>query len=151
MNLEGVSVTPQKVIPMETGDVLHGIKKHEKNFVGFGEAYFSKVKKGSVKAWKQHHHMTLNILVPVGNIRFVLYDDREESNTKGLFQTIDLGESNYSRLTVPPKLWAGFTGLSEGLNLLMNLADLEHDPEEVSRKDIDKIPYDWSRSPERLN
>ena len=111
---------------------------------GFGEAYFSQVDKGAVKAWKCHKKMTLNLIVPVGEVRFVLFDDREISNVQ--FQEIIISKNNYSRLTVPPMIWVGFQGLSDGGSMLLNIADIEHDPNEVDRKEIDKINYDWSIS-----
>ena len=44
----------------------------------FGEVYFSSIKPKSVKAWKLHKKMTLNIVVPVGKVRFALFDDSEK-------------------------------------------------------------------------
>ena len=37
-----------------------------------------------------------------------------------------------------------FKGVGKGLNLLMNLADIEHDPDEIVRKDQNEINYNWS-------
>jgi len=85
--------------------------------------------------------MTLNLIVPVGIIRFVLYDDREGSSTQGKTTSIELGADNYQRLTVPPGLFMAFEGIGEDLNLLLNVADLEHDPDEVERVDLDRFPY----------
>ncbi|WP_365330724.1 hypothetical protein [uncultured Rikenella sp.] len=88
--------------------------------------------------------MTLNFVIPVGRIRFVLYDDREGSTTYGQFFDLTLGEGNYQRITIPAGIWVAFHGVGEGLNLLLNLANLEHDPEEVERKEtLDDIPYTW--------
>ena len=58
------------------------MKETSAGYAGFGEAYFSQVDKGAIKAWKRHKKMTLNLLVPVGEIKFVLFDDREASNTQ---------------------------------------------------------------------
>jgi dTDP-4-dehydrorhamnose 3,5-epimerase len=42
-------------------------------------------------------------------------------------------------------VWLGFKGLGDGLNMLMNLADMPHDPDESDRIDIhtDHIKYNW--------
>lgn len=130
--ISGVFVTPLKIVELEAGNVLHALKVSESNFCGFGEAYFSTVNKGSVKGWKCHTQMTLNLVVPIGTIRFVLYDDRDGSPTRGMFNEIILGRSaTYGRLTVEPGIWVAFQGKDSGINLLLNVANIEHDPEET--------------------
>ena len=127
------------------GDVWHGMKRTDRGYVGFGEAYFSTINPRAVKPWKRHLRMTLNLIVPVGQIRFVLFDGREESPTSGSFQSVRLSrEHNYQRLTVPPKIWVAFQGMGEPVNILLNIADLEHDPHEVERLELDAFPFDWN-------
>ncbi|MCK4830475.1 dTDP-4-dehydrorhamnose 3,5-epimerase family protein [bacterium] len=106
--IEGVMLTPLKIIPRDVGDVLHAMKRTDASFCGFGEVYFSTVNKGQVKAWKRHRKMTLNLVVPCGEIKFALYDDRTESPTCGKFLEVVLSRDNYQRLTVPPMIWMGF-------------------------------------------
>jgi len=145
--IEGVSLTPLKIIPGENGGVMHALKVHESSFKGFGEAYFSFVNKGKVKGWKRHTRMTLNLIVPVGKIRFVLFDDRSDSKTKKQFNDLYLGpEVEYSRLTIPPGIWMAFQGAGNNQNLLLNIADIPHDPAEAEQLQIenDRIPdFKW--------
>lgn len=143
--IEGVILTPVKIIPGDTGDVLHAMKKIESSFHGFGEAYFSTIKKGAVKAWKRHHEMTLNVVVPCGKIKFVLYDDRKKSSSYKEFFQINLSRENYQRLTIPPMIWMGFKGLDDGLNMLLNISDILHNPDESDRLDVinNIINYKW--------
>lgn len=143
INIEGVIVTPLKRIYHPQGDVFHGMKKSDHGFVEFGEAYFSTILTDQIKPWKKHTRMTLNLIVPIGKIRFVIFDDRPESTTKKQFFEEIISEENYCRLTVPPGVWMGFQGLETGLNLLLNIADLEHDPAEIVRCELDDIPYSW--------
>jgi dTDP-4-dehydrorhamnose 3,5-epimerase len=132
MSIHGCRLTPLRIIPGAQGDVLHAMKCTDEGFTGFGEAYFSSVKTGEVKGWRRHHRMTLNLVVAVGKIRFQLRDERSESSTKGQSAEAILSpDDNYQRLTVPPGVWLCFEGIAEGLNLLLNLADLPHDPTEV--------------------
>ena len=139
----GVLLTPLKDIPLDAGNVLHGMKKDDPGFKGFGEVYFSTVQIGAIKAWKRHREMTLNLVVPVGEIRIILFDDRSSSPNHGQSFSINLSRKNYQRLTVPPMLWLGFQGISEGTNLLLNIADIPHDPEEVTRKDLEELNFNW--------
>lgn len=134
-----VTVTPLRRIPTEGGDVLHALKASDPGFAGFGEAYFTWVLPGAVKAWKLHRRMTLNLVVPVGSVRFVFrHDDHPEH-----FRVEDIGEERYARLTAAPGVWFGFQGLGREPSLVMNLADHEHDPDEVLRRPVAEIPFAW--------
>ena len=96
--MDGVTLTPLKIISHPSGDVLHGIKSSEGSFTGFGEAYFSTVNQGDIKGWKKHSKMTLNLVVPKGEIQFVIFDDRDKSTTQGKFMSVSLSLQNYQRL-----------------------------------------------------
>lgn len=135
--MDGVILTPLKQIYTPKGDVFHAIKKSDNGFAGFGEAYFSFVNKGDIKGWKKHTKMTLNLIVPVGEIEFVVYDE----NSKEFFSVM-LSQKNYQRLSVAPGLWMAFRGLDEN-NLLLNLANIEHDPSEALTCDINEIKYEF--------
>ena len=37
---------------------------------------------------------------------------------------------------MPPGIWFGFQGISEGTALLLNIANIEHSPEEIERKEL---------------
>jgi dTDP-4-dehydrorhamnose 3,5-epimerase len=144
LGIEGVIVTPLKIVPNPKGNILHALKRSDPGYKAFGEAYFSTVHYGEIKGWKKHSRMLLNVLVPVGEIKFVLYDDRPGSVTKGNYREERLSLSNYNRLTIPPAIWMGFQGLGAGLNLLLNIADIEHDPRESESADLNSIRYDWN-------
>jgi dTDP-4-dehydrorhamnose 3,5-epimerase len=90
--------------------------------------------------------MTLNIVVPLGEIGFVLYDDREGSPTRGSFYETSLSRHAYFRLTVPPGIWMAFYGKGEGENMLLNIASTPHDPAESENLPLmnDHIKYSWS-------
>ena len=140
--IKDLIITPLQVIDVPGGNVSHAIKKSSNGFVGFGEAYFSQINSGSIKAWKRHRLMTLNLIVVFGVIRFVIFDDRNSSKIQ--FQEIVISSENYSRLTIPPMLWVGFQGLSSGNSMLLNFANIEHDPSEIDKRKIEQIEYDWS-------
>lgn len=143
--IDGVSVTPLRQIHDERGTVMHMLKQSDPHFREFGEIYFSTIFPGVVKAWHLHSRMVINYAVPVGKIKLVLYDDREESPTRGEVQELFLGPDNYHLVSVPPFVWNGFKGLGGSLSIVANCASIPHDPEEITRLDpIDGgIPYDW--------
>ena len=140
VSLEDILVTPLKRIPTVGGDVLHALKKTDAGFDGFGEIYFSWVEQGAIKAWKYHKRMTLNLVVPVGEVSFVFHLTNQKNN----FRTENIGEERYVRLTVPPGIWFGFQGIASERSLLTNVADMAHDPDEVLGKKTSEIVYNWS-------
>lgn len=139
VSVSQIRVTPLKQIPLAGGGVLHGIKCSDPGFVDFGEAYFSIIEVGAIKAWKRHLRMTLNVVVPVGAVRFIFLDEQGERREEVV------GADRYFRLTVPPGIWFGFSGLVAPYSLLMNVADIPHDPAEIERKGLDEIQCDWER------
>ena len=143
--LDGIIKTKQKIIVADSGSVLHGMKKTDVGYNKFGEVYFSSVKKDVIKAWKLHTKMTLNLMVPTGEILFGFYDLRKNSPTLDKkYKVILSPKDNYYRLTVPHGIWFGFKGIAEGLNLVCNVSDIIHDPNEICRKELDEINFDWS-------
>lgn len=137
MSVKQIIVTPLKRVPVAGGDVLHAMKRSDPGFVDFGEAYFSQIEQGAVKAWKRHLRMSLNLVVPVGAVQFVFVDD------EGATREEVVGLDRYARLTVPPGIWFGFKGLVAPYSLLLNVADIPHDPAEIERKDMGAFMFDW--------
>ena len=142
--MDGVLITPQREIATPGGNVFHAMKAGDPGFQGFGEAYFSTLEPRYIKPWKRHNRMTLNVVVPVGRIRFVMFDDRPGSATYQQFQAVTLGNpDNYARLTVPPGVWMAFQSQSEVTSWLINVADLRHDPLEADRLPLGDIVFNW--------
>ena len=105
MKLTDILISPLKKIPVVGGNVLHVMKDNDNGYSSFGEAYFSLVNYRAIKAWKLHIDMTMNIVVPVGEARFVFVDE------SGSIREEQIGESHYARLTIPPGIWFGFKGV----------------------------------------
>lgn len=142
VTIQGVELHPLKHITVPKGDIFHALKSTDEGYAGFGEAYFSQIESGEVKGWKRHNRMTLNLIVPVGKIKFVVYDDRDGSSTYGKFQEIILSpEDNYQRLTLAPGLWMAFQGMDDKTSMLMDIIPEPHDPSEADRKNLNEIEY----------
>ena len=132
----GVKLHPLRTISHPKGDIFHAVKKSSEDFDEFGEAYFSSINFNEIKGWKKHKKMTLNFVVPVGEVKFVVFDG-------DCFFTAKLSTKNYQRLTIGPNLWVAFKGVSSTYNLILNIASIEHDPEEAINIDLQDIIYDW--------
>ncbi len=141
--IEGIQITPLKILKNPSGDVMRGIRSDENQFEGFGEVYFSKILSDKIKGWKYHKEMTMNLIVISGEVKFVVFDDRKNSNTKSQFDEYILSCNKYSRLTIPPKVWIAFKGLSLGESIIMNFSNILHDDQEVVTKEINELSYNW--------
>ena len=128
----------QKIINLDKGNLMHFIKKNDESYNGFGEIYFSNIIKGTIKGWKKHKKMTMNLCVPRGIVKFVFFTEN-----KKFIEEIIIGESNYIRITVPPGIWFAFQGMSNNISLVCNFSNIIHDPEEVDNLDLNEINYSW--------
>lgn len=143
--IEGVIVQQLKQIADERGKVMHMLRCDSPLFDNFGEIYFSVIYKDAIKAWKLHQKMTLNLAVPFGNIKLVLFDNRQKSSTGGEIQELSIGQNNYCLVKIPPMIWTGFQGIAGPVSIIANCATLPHDPDEVNTLGPfdDSIPFKW--------
>ena len=136
--IDGVVITSLKRIGDERGLVLHMLRRDWDVFEDFGEIYFSTVNPGVVKGWKRHKRMIQNFAVPMGNAKFVLYDDREDSPTKGEMMTFILTARTPKLLVIPPGIHHGWMSLEDDTQLIGTTSHTynREDPDEV------RIPAD---------
>jgi dTDP-4-dehydrorhamnose 3,5-epimerase len=144
--IEGLQVIPLRRIPDERGTVFHMLRASDTHFSAFGEIYFSSVYRDAIKGWHRHRDMTLNYACIWGRVKLVVFDDREDSPSRGELQEVYLGPDDYSLAVIPPGLWNGFKGMAE-ISVMANCCTHEHDPSRSERVDPHSgaIAYDWSR------
>jgi len=144
--IDGVILTPLRQIFDERGKVMHMLREDSPVFSRFGEIYFSCTHPGVVKAWHLHKEMTLNYAVIYGEIKFVLFDDRPDSTTRGEIQEFFISPENYMLVTVPPMVWNGFKSIGTTDSIVANCSTLPHTIDELERRSpIDtSIPYSWA-------
>jgi dTDP-4-dehydrorhamnose 3,5-epimerase len=128
-------VFEEKRIFNEKGDIFHVMKNFSEGFSGFGEAYFTTIHKGKIKGWKKHREMVLNLVVPIGEVEFVVGDGTN-------FESFIISKENYKRLRVEPNFWMAFRGIGED-NLILNIASIPHDPNESENRDLAHFSYNW--------
>ena len=137
MKSQEIKITKLKQINIDEGNVLHALKKSDSSFKSFGEIYFSLIKFNKIKAWKKHNRLTLNLIVPFGNVEFVIKTE------KNRFKKYLIGTQNYQRLTIPPGFWFGFKGIDNPYSIVASIIDEIHDPKESEKKEIKKFTYNW--------
>ena len=145
--IQYLKVTPLRIIEDDRGSVMHMLRSDDPQFEQFGEIYFSTTRPDTIKAWKRHKRMTLNIAAPVGRIRFVAYDARTESTSYQKVDEFILGPNDqYALITVPPMIWFGFQNIGSTDALLANCATTPHEPDEAEQRGLNDIPFDFNQS-----
>ncbi|MCQ2014184.1 dTDP-4-dehydrorhamnose 3,5-epimerase family protein [Clostridium butyricum] len=145
--IDGVIIKPLKRICDDRGTIMKMQESTDCEFVGFGEIYFSTIYPGVVKGWHLHKKTILNYCVISGMIKLVLYDNRDESKTKGQLMEIVMGDENYCLVQIPVNIWNGFKCVGNKTAIVADLTDLPHDPNDMVRLDPinnNIIEYDWS-------
>jgi dTDP-4-dehydrorhamnose 3,5-epimerase len=142
--IDGVRIVPLRRIPDERGTIFHMLRETDRHFDRFGEIYFSTVYAGVIKGWHKHAEMSLNYACMLGRVKCALFDDREDSPSKGSIMEVYLGPDSYSLLIVPPGVWNGFKGM-EPMSMVANCCTHAHDPKRSERLDpnYNHIGYDW--------
>lgn len=126
--MDRISITDLKIIASEGGEVMHVLKKSELSYQNFGEAYISKMNPGANKPWKCHTKMMMNLIVPKGLVKFTFKEELDSQSVE-----VTIGETVYRRITVEPGVWFKFENLSHAESIVINIANIEHDPDEVIR------------------
>ena len=143
--IHDVKITPLKIISDNRGKVMHMLRIDSSVFEKFGEIYFSTIYHQSIKGWHLHKESVLNYVCIKGKVKLVLYDDRERSSTKGVWQKLILSPEDYFLVTIPPNIWNGFKGLDKEESIIANCLTQPHNESEMVRKDpFDKsFNYKW--------
>jgi dTDP-4-dehydrorhamnose 3,5-epimerase len=144
--IEGVKKIPLIRRPDDRGFVTEILRSDEEHFLKFGQIYVATCRKGVAKAWHCHKKQTDNFYIVKGTAKIGLYDDRENSSTKGEYMQVIMGEEGEDiLLVIPPLVWHGQMALSE-MSYLINIPS-EHynreNPDEL-RKGLNELEDIWT-------
>ena len=143
MKINGVKIFYQKVIKNSKGDILKFLSKKDNFFKGFGEIYFSEVKKRKTKGWNLHKKNTSIVTVPFGTVIFHLIDGRKKSKTFNKELKILISKKKFKVIIIPPGIWFSFKSLKNKA-IVSNFSNNIHSKNESSKSNIIKnieIPY----------
>ena len=143
--LSNFFINDLKTLPSKNGDLFHGLSCEDEHFSGFGEIYFTNILYQSIKGWKKHHEMTLNLIVLIGKVRFVICNESKDDKYLNNFSEIILNSTKKQILTINPNIWFAFQGLSPQTALITNIANIKHDDLEVETKDLNYFNFNWKR------
>ena len=149
----GVEVEKLEKHADERGRLCEIVRTDWGAFEKFAMAYFSVTYPGVVRAWHRHPRTKQKDLFCVlqGTAKVVVYDQREDSPTKGAINEFVIGEDSLVLLKIPGECWHGFKAVGIKPVVLVNfpteLYDYKNPDEERLPPDTDKIPYDWKPNP----
>jgi dTDP-4-dehydrorhamnose 3,5-epimerase len=147
--IDGVILKKLKVIPDERGRLMEILRSDDPFFEKFGQAYLTSAYPGVVKAWHYHRLQVDHFCVVHGMMKIVLYDNRDDSPTKGLINEFFLGDFNLQLLRIPKGVYHGFKCISDKEALVLNLPSERYIYDEPDEYRIhpheNDIPYDWSK------
>ena len=133
----------------ERGRLIEILRNDDGIFQCFGQVYMTTVNYGVVKAWHYHKLQADHFFVLKGMLKLVLYDDRETSLTYGVVNELFIGEYNPVLVKIPPLVYHGFKGISQGETLVLNIPTAAYNHKEPDEYRLDPhdspIPYNWER------
>ena len=145
--IDGVVVKPLQVHADDRGYLMEVLREDDPLFERFGQAYVTCAYPGRVKAWHAHQRQTDHLCCVAGTVKLGLYDDREDSPTRGETAAVVMGLVQPGLVRIPPGVWHGFVALGGEPAVVLNLPNLPYDyqaPDERRRDPFDPtIPFTW--------
>ena len=146
--IDGVVVKPLKVIPDERGYLMEMLRADDPFFEKFGQVYVSVAYPGVVKGWHYHRVQVDHFVIVSGMMKVVLYDQRDDSPTKGMINEFFMGERNPILVRIPNMVVHGMKAIGEKPGVLVNCPSEVYDYARPDEHRIDPhdndIPYDWA-------
>ncbi len=147
--IDGVGVRRAKVLPDERGRLGEIMRADDPWFEKFGQVYFTTTYPGIVKAWHFHKKQTDHFYVLKGALKVALYDEREDSPTKGVVNQVYMTEHLPALVRIPPGIQHGWMCVGDTEAYIVNIVSEMYDynsPDEFRTHPHDNhIPYDWAK------
>jgi dTDP-4-dehydrorhamnose 3,5-epimerase len=145
--IDGVKIVALKPHVDDRGYVVEILRASDEHFKGFGQVYLTTCHPGIVKAWHMHEKQTDSFFVVKGHAKIGLYDDREESPTRGEKMSVVIGEQNPALVQIPPRVWHGQMAVGPETSYLINIPTEVYnakEPDELRRDPFDpEIGFEW--------
>ena len=137
--IDGVKLKELAVIPDERGYLMEILRNDDEIFEQFGQSYITTCYPGVVKGWHHHKEQSDFFACLKGMIKLVLYDNRENSSTKGEVNEFFIGEKRSLMVKIPPFVLHGFKTIGEEMAIILNQPT---QPYNIKKPDEYRIPYD---------
>jgi len=156
--IDGVKIKELKVIPDDRGELMEMMRCDEEFYNGFGQVYMSTTYPGVIKGWHYHKLQEDNMVCMKGDLMVGLFDNRENSPTKGQTMKIFCGTKKPLLIHIPIGILHGWKNIGTEETYVVNVVTKPYNyenPDEfrVDPRDKNKqkeqlgteIPFDWER------
>lgn len=147
--IHGSSVRNLTVHSDDRGRLFEILRNDDPGFIRFGQVYVTTAFPGVVKAWHRHQKQTDFFCLIQGQARFVLYDPRPDSPTRGQVDEIACDGAQPRLIVIPNLVYHGFKNIGSVDAICINCPTEVYnvampDEERVDPYD-NNIPHDWRR------
>jgi dTDP-4-dehydrorhamnose 3,5-epimerase len=105
------------------------------------------VRPGQIKGFVLHKSYSDRLFFSLGTLKVVLYDDREDSPTRGMLNEVFFSEESRGHLVIPPNVWHAVQNVGTTDALFVNCPTKPYDHADPDKwampKDSDLIPYSF--------
>ncbi len=148
---DGVRIRPLTTQTDERGTVLELMdERWDWDDEPMVYSYAFTVRPQAVKGWAHHKHHTDRYTLVQGEMLAVLYDDREDSSTRGLLAKVFMTEHHRCILRIPPYVWHAVQNIGERDTLTINFPTQPYNHEHPDKYrlplDNDLIPYKFQNT-----
>jgi dTDP-4-dehydrorhamnose 3,5-epimerase len=110
--------------------------------------YLATLEPGIVKGWIVHQLQSDRTVTISGRIRWVLYDGRPDSPTRGRLQIVTVTERNRMLLVVPSGVWHAAENVGDATASFLNMPTRAYDH---AHPDKFRLPLDTAEIPFRFS
>lgn len=108
---------------------------------------------GVVRGWGMHRKQDDRLFISHGRLRFGLYDDREESPTRGLLNVFTVTDRHRAMIRIPRGVWHGAQNVGEVDAVFLYFPTRPYDYADPDKYRLplknDLIPFDFGDPPGR--
>jgi dTDP-4-dehydrorhamnose 3,5-epimerase len=146
--IDGVRIREARTIPDDRGTICVAYDPRwdfsEERMV---YAYEVTIRPGAVKGWIVHETYDDRLFLSAGSVKWVLYDDRPDSSTRGLVSELFFDQHHRSLLRIPRGVWHAVQNIGGEDSRMINFPTAPYDYENPDKTrlplDTESIPYSF--------
>jgi dTDP-4-dehydrorhamnose 3,5-epimerase len=152
VDIDGVVLNQTAVIGDDRGVILEliDIRQDYWSKDGVPYVYMGTCRPGRAKGWGMHKLHTDRYMVLAGEMLLVLFDDRDDSPTKGVVQEFYLTRDGLNQLTIPAGIWHAHLNVGQTDLIFANAPThpFQHSRPDKWRLPLenDQIPYSFAKT-----
>lgn len=146
--IDGVRIREARTIPDDRGTICVAYDPRW----GFSEepmvyAYEVTIRPGAIKGWIVHETYDDRLFLAAGTVKWVLYDDRPDSPTRGLVSELYFDQHHRSLLRIPRGVWHAVQNVGLEDSRMVNFPTAPYDYESPDKTRLplgtEAIPYSF--------